>query len=102
MKHEYKEADGYIKGVKGEKTIYNESINDIQVLVTRQPTDSNKEDYFNVYFIDPIFKTEPMNNLQEQIPVENKPKDWKEYLTLQYVQYFAWRQFNLEVSVELA
>jgi len=96
MKRKYQEEYGAIEGVKEEKTIFNENIKDIQVLVTKQLTDSNKEDYFNVYFIDGIFKTEPLNNLHEQIPVENEPKDWKKYLTLEYISYFAWREFNLE------
>jgi len=49
----------------------------------------NNEQYFNVYFIDPMFKTEPLNNLREQIPIENEPKDWKKYLTCQYIEYYA-------------
>ena len=95
-----KDVYGNIFGVDGEKTIslkYEELQKniDIQILVTRQKTDSNGEDYFNVYFIDPIFKEEPMNNLQEQIPVENEPKNWEEYLTIKYIEYWAWRKFNI-------
>ena len=36
-----------------------------------------------------------MNNLQEQIPVENEPKNWEEYLTIKYIEYWAWRKFNV-------
>ena len=92
----YKYQFGNIVGVIGEKAIFDKDIGDIQVLVTRQPTDKYKENYFNVYFIDPKFKTDPMNNFHEQIPVENKPKNWEEYLKIEYISYYAWREFNLE------
>lgn len=96
MNNNYIEKYGTIKGVKNEKTIYTKTFKDVQVLVTKQKTDSNGEDYFNVYFIDPIFNTAPMNNLNEQIPVENKPKDWNKYFTIRMIEYIAWRDFNIE------
>ena len=91
--------DESIIGVKREKTIKILLIDDVLILVTRQPTDSNRENYFNVYFVDPMFKQEPLNNLREQIPVENKPKDWEEYLRLQYLQYLAWKKWDMYVAV---
>jgi hypothetical protein len=96
-----KDAYGGIFGVKKEKTIslkYEELHKgmDIQILVTLGNKDKYKEQYFNVYFIDPIFKEEPMNNLQEQIPIENEPKNWEEYLRIEYISYWAWRQFKYE------
>ena len=86
----YRLSGDTIIGVKGETTIFDLEIKDVQVLVTKMDKpDSYNEQYFNVYFIDPMFKTEPLNNLREQIPIENEPKDWKKYLTCQYIEYYA-------------
>ncbi len=95
----YIKQDYTIIGVTKEKTLETLLVDDVMILVTRQPEDSNGENYFNVYFIDPMFKEEPINNLNEQIPVENKPKDWEEYLRLRYLEYLAWKKFDYYVSV---
>ena len=92
--------DGILEGVEGEIPIYRELKEDgTLILVTEQPTDSNGENYFNVYFVDPMFKEEPLNNLNEQIPKENKPKDWQKYLKLRWIEYKAWRDDDLYISV---
>lgn len=92
----YLEQYGYIEGVENESTVFSDMFDDVQILVTKGKIDKYKEQYFNVYFIDPVFRTEPMNNLHKQIPIENEPKDWERYLKIEFIAYIAWRDFNLE------
>lgn len=100
MENEFIETDGYILGVKGEKTIKEDSFNlpsgCVQVLVTEQPTDTNGEDYFNVYVIDEHFKREPINCLKQQIP---KEKDTAQmfttaFLEMQAIEHYLWFKYS--------
>lgn len=92
------DKDNNIIGVKGEKTIRIGTIKDCIILITRQPKDSNGEKYYNFYIIDPLFKEEPTNNLNQQIPVEQKIDDWNKFIEQQFIQYYIWREFNKNVE----
>lgn len=101
----YKQTDGYIEGVVGEETVYNEDMsmgsNYLQVLVTKtRKKDSYGEKYFNVYLIDDKFKIEPLNNLNHQIPTTHKPKNWDMYLKERALEYFAWRDYNVYIEIK--
>jgi len=89
-----------ITGVKDEKTINTFTFQNVQILITKEKKQKNGEQYFNVYFIDPIFRIEPLNNLNEQIPIENEPENWEKYLQLRYLEYIAWREFNMSIEAE--
>jgi len=93
---------GDIKGVTGERFIKNIPFDrfDIRVVITKTIKDSYGESYFNIYFIDEKFKIEPLNNLQENIPLEDKPKKWKDYLLKQLCEYVIWRDYNYNVYIK--
>lgn len=66
----------------------------------RTLNDSYGESYFNVYIIDDDFKIEPLNNLDENIPLENEPKNWEEYLLKRLCERYIWKHLNYNVSIE--
>lgn len=71
--------NGEVIGVDNEKTITIEDFKynglDLRVLVTRQPTDSYNQNYFNVYVINYMFKLEPLNCLDHQTEVNGQTKE---------------------------
>jgi hypothetical protein len=90
---------GEVDGVEGETTILKINIEDIPVLVTKTINDSYGESYFNIYILNPLFKLEPLNNLEKNIPLENEPKDWEKYLTILVIQQELWIKYNKRFSV---
>jgi len=105
VKYKYLKGTNYIEGVTGETTVSNKDMslgsNFLQVLVTKEnkkSSDGNR--YYNIYFIDDKFKIEPLNNLQEQIPVQNKPKNWNTYLKERALEYFAWRDYHVYIELK--
>lgn len=104
-----RDIDGEIIGVENEKTINNLNFQygfhkgNIRVLVTEQPTDSNGEDYFNIYIIDDFFKEEPLNCLFLQEPKENikNPKEYfnKMRLEMWALQQYLWRTYSTNEKV---
>ena len=86
-------------GIKDQKTeFYNyvpglNGMNGFYVLVTIEG------EYYNVFYLDERFKIEPMNNLREQIPLENKPDDWYYYLRLRTIEYHLWYKYDRSFEI---
>lgn len=93
MENEYILKNNEIIGVKGEKTIEFYYLNNITVLITKE------KEYFNVYFLDDRIKREPLNNLNEQIPLNNKPKNWEYYLDLRTIEWNLWFKYNKQFII---
>lgn len=97
-----------IEGVEGEETIKtyefeNSLLGFTQVLITLQPTDSNNEDYYNVYIICDAFQKEPLNCLDHQIPKESI-KDVEEdfnrmFAEIQMLQKYLWFKYSTEKEI---
>lgn len=101
MINKFIETEYYgVEGVEGEQTIIKENFNlpcgVVQVLITRQKTDSNGEDYYNLYVIDDNFKKEPMNCLKEQIPVEEDKERLfsKLFLECEAIKHYLWFKYS--------
>ena len=104
MRKEKQQLDKHdeICGVNGETTVaikYFERF-DWKVLITKTLNDSYGESYFNVYILDYDFVIEPLNNLDENIPLENEPKDWNEYLLKRLCERYIWKHLNYNISID--
>ena len=83
-----------LNGVTGEETVQNINFTkfDTQVLVTKE------KEYFNIYIIHEAFKTEPMNNLYCQKPIQyGIPTELQLYLYV--IQYRLWFKYNKDFSI---
>lgn len=97
--------DDEVVGVENEETIIKECFNMpsgyMEVLVTRQPTDSNGEDYYNLYVLDEYFKQEPTNCLKEQIPLEKDKERLfsKMFLEMEAIKHYLWFRYSTNEKV---
>ena len=98
----YKYKNNEIIGVNGEKDfkVLDFPRFNIKVVITKTIKDSFGESWFNVYLIDKKFKIEPMNNLNEQIPLNNPPKDWNGYLIQNLISWVIWRDYDYYISIQ--
>ena len=76
---------------------------EIYVLITQQKTDTNGENYFNIYVIDDRFKIEPSNCLQLQEPTEaiKEPKEYFNNLKLEIyaINHYLWNKYSTNEKV---
>jgi hypothetical protein len=101
VKETYKYQNDKIVGVEGEEDYKTFDFDrfDWRVVITKTINDSYGESYFNVYIIDEDFRIEPLNNLDENIPLENEPKDWNEYLLRRLCERYVWKKLDYNVGI---
>ena len=97
-----------IEGVENEETIkiyeFEKYILGLTtVLITKQKTDSNGENYFNLYIIDKQFKQYPSNCLKEQIPCE-EVKNIEKYFNrlfaeMEVLKHYLWFKYSTNEKV---
>lgn len=98
----YKYKNNEIIGVHGEKDfkVLDFPRFNIKVVITKTLKDSYGESWFNVYLIDEKFRIKPLNNLNEQIPLNSPPKDWDNYLLNNLISWVILRDYNYNIDIQ--
>lgn len=87
--------DAKQEDLKNEKFVYDKTFNidhkDFNIVITQE------KEYYNIYILCDFFKKEPLNTLQEQIPITEINEDEitnELFLNIKVIEFYLWFKYG--------